>query len=160
MTLLPLTNSLIPYLNGMCLFFVPSASITSPKEERLLLMYLASFNLSPLASVLLTRSLPARSMRKSLPTHESTHSIHGSIGFNTVLSFDDESMCRFGNWPIHWSLESPTLTPFTLIQILMWERELDSFELVVPLVLHIHTKRLSMMNDGTSYHMKSKSKKL
>jgi hypothetical protein len=48
---------------GMWEFFWAKAAMTSPKQERLLLICCASFSLSPVASDRSTLSLPARSTK-------------------------------------------------------------------------------------------------
>ena len=62
-------NVSFEFRNGMCVaFLLPSALITSPSAERDLLMFCASFSLSPVASVFESRSEPAKSIRCSFPT--------------------------------------------------------------------------------------------
>ena len=56
---------------GMCPARVASAWMQSPRALRDLLMNWASLKRSPVASVLLRRSLPARSTRRSLERHTS-----------------------------------------------------------------------------------------
>ena len=65
---LPLRDELSNHVNfelryGTCLLPDPRLAITSPNADRLLLILCASLSLSPLASVLLIRSLPARSIK-------------------------------------------------------------------------------------------------
>lgn len=54
-------------LNGTCAAFNAKAWRTLPSADRDLLICIASFNLSPCACVLLTRSLPAKSKKFNLP---------------------------------------------------------------------------------------------
>lgn len=99
-------------------FFWARAVITSPKQERDLLIYWASFSLSPVTSDLSTRSLPARSTKcKQLRMELPDVSLPWTCTVSTLKHVDQPCQC----------LKQPQILHIRKAEIHLWERLLLLF---------------------------------